>query len=128
MGFSPNGDDDLLNCPDFIGKERRRQEDELQDILQENEARFEERRKMAAALRLTRKMTVTTAAEANSSTLSLDDSKSSGSHVEQLSYLGEMDGYSQSMESQPHNPFEFEGPLDFMARDLDQDNLFVEMF
>lgn len=106
MGFSPNTDDDMLNCPNFIEGERRRQEEELQEILQENEARFEERRKVVAALRLTRKITAATTAEANSSTLSLDDEKSSGSNVEALSYLGEMDeGYSQSAQTPPRNLF-----------------------
>jgi hypothetical protein len=54
-------------------------------------------------------MTVTTVAEANSSTLSLDDSKSSDYNIEPLSHFDEMDGTVHVFsEEQPHNPFEFE--------------------
>jgi hypothetical protein len=51
-------------------------------------------------------MIVTTVAEANSSTLSLDDSKSSDSNSELLSYLDDMEATVRVFsEEQPHNPF-----------------------
>lgn len=59
--FNPSVEDQLM-CLKTLAEERARQEQDLHNILQENEGRFEEHRRNAASLKLKRKQTAVTAA------------------------------------------------------------------
>lgn len=74
MAISPVGDSHEFPSLNLMAQHCRRQEEELQQIITENRLRFEETRRQAEALTLTRRATIAVIREhdAHSSTMSLD--------------------------------------------------------
>lgn len=112
-----------LSCLSTITQHCRKQEQELQAIVLENNIRFEESRRTAVQPQLTRRATIGPIGETHStSTMSLDS----------ISEDREPDYDSQSSDMvEPHgsnNMLDFEGPLDFLRGDYDQEDIFARMF